>query len=104
MQPLGFACDAVENLTGTRCLDRTLRYGNDLVRAALKETATDSTLLTGSKGSGGLMAKTARRRIFARVAQGDTHATNRDLQQCPHAHKAKQSSSIAACLAASCFL
>ncbi len=25
MQPLSFACDAVENLTGTRCLDRTLR-------------------------------------------------------------------------------
>ena len=76
MQPLSFACDAVENLTGTRCLDRTLGYGNDLVRAALKETATDSTLLTGSKGSGGLMAKTARRRIFARVAQGDAHTAN----------------------------
>lgn len=77
MQPLSFACDAVENLTGARCLDGAFGYGNDLVRAALKETATDSALLTGSKGSGGLMAKTARRRIFARVAQGDTHATNR---------------------------
>ena len=77
MQPLSFACDAVENLTGTRRLDGAFGYGNDLVRAALKETATDSALLTGSKGSGGLMAKTARRRIFARVAQGDTHATNR---------------------------
>ena len=76
MQPLSFACDAVENLTGTRCLDRTLGYGNDLVRAALKETATDSTLLTGSKGSGGLMAKTARRRIFARITQGDAHTAN----------------------------
>ena len=77
MQPLSFACDAVENLTGARCLDGAFGYGNDLVCAALKETATDGALLTGSKGSGGLMAKTARRRIFARVAQGDTHATNR---------------------------
>ena len=76
MQPLSFACDAVENLTGTRCLDRTLGYGNDLVRAALKETATDSTLLTGSKGSGSLMTKATRRGIFTRVAQGDAHTTN----------------------------
>ena len=77
MQPLSFACDAVENLTGARCLDGAFGYGNDLVRAALKETATDSALLTGSKGSGGLMTKATRRRIFARVAQGDTHTTNR---------------------------
>ncbi len=77
MQPLSFACDAVENLTGTRCLDGAFGYGNDLVRAALKETAPDSAFFAGGKGSGGLMAKTARRRIFARVAQGDTHATNR---------------------------
>ena len=77
MQPLSFACDAVENLTGARCLDGAFGYGNDLVRAALKETATDSALLTGSKGSGSLMTKATRRRIFARVAQGDTHATNR---------------------------
>ena len=77
MQPLSFACDAVENLTGTRRLDRTLGYGNDLVRAALKETATDSALPTGSKGSGSLMTKATWRRIFARVAQGDTHTANR---------------------------
>ena len=77
MQPLSFACDAVENLTGARCLDGAFGYGNDLVRAALKETATDGALLTGSKGSGSLMTKATRRRIFARVAQGDTHATNR---------------------------
>ena len=77
MQPLSFACDAVENLTGTRRLDRTLEYGNDPVRAALKETATDSALPTGSKGSGSLMTKATRRRIFTRVAQGDTHTTNR---------------------------
>lgn len=76
MQPLSFACDAVENLTGTRCLDRTLGYGNDLVRAALKETATDGALLTGSKGSGSLMTKATRRRIFTRVAQGDAHTAN----------------------------
>ena len=30
MQPLSFACDAVENLTGARRLDRTFGYGNDL--------------------------------------------------------------------------
>lgn len=68
VQTFGLASDAVENLTSTRRLDRTLGYGNDLVRAALKETAADSALLTGSKRSGSLMAKTARRRIFARVA------------------------------------
>ena len=77
MQPLSFACDAVENLTSARRLDRTLGYGNDLVRAALKETATDSALPTGSKGSGSLMTKATWRRIFARVAQGDTHTANR---------------------------
>ena len=77
MQTLSFACDAVENLTGTRRLDRTLGYGNDLVRAALKETAADSALLTGSKGGGSLMAKATRRRIFTRVAQGDAHTANR---------------------------
>ena len=77
MQPLSFACDAVENLTGARCLDGAFGYGNYLVCAALKETATDSALLTGSKGSGSLMTKATRCRIFARVAQGDTHATNR---------------------------
>ena len=68
MQPLSFACDAVENLTSAWRLDRTFGHGNDSVRAALKETATDSALLTGSKGSGSLMAKAARRRIFTRVA------------------------------------
>ena len=77
MQPLSFACDAVENLTGARCLDGAFGYGNDLVRAALKETATDSALLTGSKGSGSLMTKATRRRIFTRVAQGDAHTANR---------------------------
>ena len=77
MQPLSFACDAVENLTSARRLDRTLGYGNDLVRAALKETATDSALLTGSKGSGSLMAKATRRRIFTRIAQGHAHTANR---------------------------
>lgn len=76
VQTLGLMRDAVENLTGTRRLDRTLGYGNDLVRAALKETAADSALLTGGKGSGGLMAKTSRRRIFAWVAQGDAHTAN----------------------------
>ena len=68
--------DAVENLAGARCLDRAFGNGNDLVRAALKETAADSALLTRSKRSGSLMTKTARRRILARVAQGDTHTTN----------------------------
>ena len=76
MQTFGLASDAVENLTSARRLDRTLGYGNDLVRAALKETATDSALLTGSKRSGGLMTKTTRRRILARVAQGNTHTAN----------------------------
>ena len=76
MQPLSFACDAVENLTGTRRLDRTLGYGNDLVRATLKKAAADSALLTGGKGGGSLMTKATRRRILARVAQGDAHTTN----------------------------
>ena len=77
MQPLSFACDAVENLTGARCLDGAFGYGNDLVCAALKETATDGALLTGSKGSGSLMTKATRRRIFTRAAQGDAHTANR---------------------------
>ena len=76
MQPLSFACDAVENLTGARCLDRAFGNSNDSVRAALKETATDGALLTGSKGSGSLMTKATRRRIFTRVAQGDPHTAN----------------------------
>ena len=77
VQALSFTRDAVKNLSGARCLDGAFGYGNDLVRAALKETAADSALFAGGKGSGGLMAKTARRRIFARVAQGDSHTANR---------------------------
>ena len=76
-QALSLTRDAVENLTGTRRLDRTLGYGNDPVRAALKETATDSALPTGSKGSGSLMTKATRRRIFTRIAQGHAHTANR---------------------------
>ena len=76
MQTFGLARDAVENLTSARRLDRTLGYGNDLVRAALKKAAADSALLTGSKRSGSLMTKTTRRRILARVAQGNTHTAN----------------------------
>ena len=49
MQPLSFACDAVENLTGARCLDGAFGYGNDLVRAALKETAPDSAFFAGGQ-------------------------------------------------------
>ena len=41
VQALSFTRDAVKNLSGTRCLDGAFGYGNDLVRAALKETATD---------------------------------------------------------------
>lgn len=104
MQPLSFACDAVENLTGTRCLDGAFGYGNDLVRAALKETATDSALSAGGKGSGGLMAKPARRRIFARVAQGDAHTANGVDANTLALAKSSKSSSITACLAANCFL
>ena len=77
VQALSFTRDAVENLTSARRLDRAFGHGNDLVRAALKETATDSALLTGSKRSGGLMAKATRRRIFTRVAKGDAHTANR---------------------------
>ena len=77
VQALSFTRDAVKNLSGARCLDGAFGYGNDLVRAALKETATDSALFAGGKGSGGLMAKTARRRIFARITQGDAHTANR---------------------------
>ena len=76
MQPLSFACDAVENLARTRGLDRAFGNGDDLVRAALKKAAADSALLAGSKGGGSLMTKTTRRRILARVAQSDTHTTN----------------------------
>ena len=76
MQTLGLMRDAVENLAGARCLDRAFGNGNDLVRATLKKAAADSALLAGSKGGGSLMTKTTRRRIFTRVAQGDTHTTN----------------------------
>ena len=75
-QALSLTRDAVKNLSGARCLDGAFGYGNDLVRAALKETATDSALLTGSKGSGSLMTKATRCRIFTRVAQGDAHTAN----------------------------
>ena len=77
MQPLSFACDAVENLARTRGLDRAFGNGDDLVRAALKKAAADSALLAGSKGGGSLMTKTTRRRILARIAQGNTHTANR---------------------------
>ena len=76
MQTFGLASDAVENLAGSRRLDGAFGHGNDSVRTALKEAAADSALLTGSKGSGSLMAKTARSRIFARIAQGNTHTAN----------------------------
>ena len=77
VQALSLTRDAVKNLARTGSLDRALGNGDDLVRAALKKAATDSALLTGSKGSGSLMTKATRRRIFTRVAQGDTHTTNR---------------------------
>lgn len=76
MQTFGLASDAVENLAGSRRLDGAFGHGNDSVRTALKEATADSALLTGSKGSGSLMTKTARSRIFARIAQGNTHTAN----------------------------
>ncbi len=105
MQPLGLACDAVENLTSARRLDRALGYGNDSVRPALKKAAADSALLAGSKRSGSLMTKTTRRRILARVSQGDSHTANGvDANALALAKSSANSSSIAACLAANCFL
>ena len=89
MQPLSFACDAVENLTGARCLDGAFGCGNDFVRAALKETATDGALLTGSKGSGSLMTKATRRRIFAR-SPGVTPIPRIGSTLIPRAHKEQQ--------------
>ena len=76
VQALSFTRDAVKNLPGTRYLDGAFRNSNDSVRATLKKAAADSALFARGKGSGGLMAKTARRRIFARVAQGDPHTAN----------------------------
>ena len=76
VQALSFTRDAVKNLPGARCLDRAFGNSNDSVRAALKKAAADSALFARGKGSGGLMAKTARRRIFTRVAQGDVHTAN----------------------------
>ena len=76
VQALSFTRDAVKNLSGARYLDGAFGHGNDSVRTALKEAAADSALLTGSKGSGSLMTKTTRRRILARVAQGDAHTAN----------------------------
>ena len=38
VQALSFTRDAVKNLSGARCLDGAFGYGNDLVRAALKES------------------------------------------------------------------
>ena len=76
VQALSFTRDAVKNLSGARYLDGAFGHGNDSVRTALKEAAADSALLTGSKGSGSLMTKTTRRRILARVSQGDSHTAN----------------------------
>ena len=76
VQALSFTRDAVKNLSGARCLDRAFGNSNDSVRATFKKAAADSALFAGGEGSGGLMAKTARRRIFARVAQGDAHTAN----------------------------
>ena len=68
VQALSLTRDAVKNLAGARCLDGAFGNGNDSVCAALKKAAADSALSAGGKGSGGLMAKPARRRIFTRVA------------------------------------
>lgn len=76
VQALSFTRDAVKNLSGARCLDRAFGNSNDSVRATFKKAAADSALFAGGKGSGGLMAKTARRRVFALVAQGDAHTAN----------------------------
>ena len=75
-QALSLTRDAVENLTGTRRLDGTFGNSNDSVRATFKKAAADSAPFAGGKGSGGLMAKTARRRICAWVTQGDSHTAN----------------------------
>ena len=76
MQTFGLASDAVENLTSARRLDRAFRNSNDPVRPTFKKAAADSALFAGSKRSGSLMTKTTRRRILARVAQGNTHTAN----------------------------
>ena len=76
VQTFGLASDAVENLTSARRLNGAFGNGDDFVRAALKKAAADSAPLAGSKGGGSLMAKTARSRILARVAQGNTHTAN----------------------------
>ena len=76
VQALGLTRDAVEDLSGARCLDGAFRNSNDSVRATFKKAAADSALLAGSKGGGSLMTKTTRSRIFARVAQGDSHTAN----------------------------
>ena len=76
VQALGLTRDAVEDLSGARCLDGAFRNSNDSVCAALKKAAADSALSAGGKGGGSLMTKTTRRRIFARVAQGDAHTAN----------------------------
>ena len=76
VQALSLTRDAVEDLSGARCLDGAFRNSNDSVRATFKKAAADSALLAGSKGGGSLMTKTTRSRIFARVAQGDSHTAN----------------------------
>ena len=76
MQALGLTRDAVEDLSGARCLNGAFGNSNDSVRATFKKAAADSALFAGGKGSGGLMTKTTRSRIFARVAQGDSHTAN----------------------------
>ena len=76
VQALGLTRNAVKNLTGSRCLDGAFGNSDDSVCAALKKAAADSAPFAGGKGSGGLMAKTTRRRIFARVAQSNVHTAN----------------------------
>ena len=77
VQALSFTRDAVKNLAGPRRLDRAFRNSNDSVCPTFKKAAADSALFAGSKRSGSLMTKTTRRRIFARVSQGDSHTANR---------------------------
>jgi len=71
VQALGLTRDAVEDLSGARCLDRAFGNSNDSVRATFKKAASNRALFAGGKGSGGLLGKNTGRRQYGenRVAQ-----------------------------------
>lgn len=104
VQTLGLMRDAVENLTGTRRLDRTLGTATILCVPRSKKPQRTAPSLPGAKGVAALWRKPrgagylpGSPRVTPIPRMGSTAIPSRS-------QSSANSSSIAACLAASCFL